>query len=549
MTLRGKLYLIVGVSVVLAFMVGAIHIVTLHRAFLKREVASTCSSSEQEFFRLIDLHSRIADSLSSSISRDERVASLVAEGKRHEILSLLRPTYEEFKKKGFIREMTLFEIPAKLVVNVGKNKIEGGDVSQTRPDVVEAIESCLKVKAILICRNYVGIRATNPILKDGEVIGAVSVGIDLRSFVANYESVTGRKSGLAIRKDLLQKHLSEKSYKRYSLSNPQSEDLLFFTKDAHLNPSLLSSDRLMAGSEEVSFKGEDFILCVTPIKGIKNQEVGYFFTLTKLEGVGMEALFKNLLLFLAMYVPAVAVVIALFTFFVKSVSDRVRQILIMMKLLQKKDFEYIEKIQLPPEGQEDEIDMIERAVVELGKDIKRYIDKLSREVRDYTGKAYMDSLTGLFNRRAFDEYGVELIEKFSIVGKPMAVLVLDIDNFKEVNDTYGHNTGDIVLKRVAQTIRRSIRDSDVAFRYGGEEFVILLPGAGKKGALKVAEKIRATMEKTPVETEFGELKITVSIGATLIRKGERDPNTILDRADAALYRAKREGKNRVVFED
>ncbi len=247
------------------------------------------------------------------------------------------------------------------------------------------------------------------------------------------------------------------------------------------------------------------------------------------------------------YMPTTVVVICLLAMFSKSLTSRIKGVLGIVRLLQKREFEYVERIQIEQVDYRDEIDLLEREVIHLGKDLKGYIDRLSKEVMNYTGKAYIDSLTGLFNRRAFDEYGMELIESFSRIGKPMAILIIDVDNFKRINDTLGHMTGDVVLRSIANSIKRTIRDSDVAFRYGGEEFVVLLPGAGEPGAMKVAEKVRRAVETTPVDTKMGMLNVTVSIGVTLIKEGDIDPNIVLDRSDSALYRAKREGKNRVVL--
>ena len=546
MTLRKKLYSIVGIALVLAVVSAVFNILYLHKTFLNRDAKAMCSASEREFLRLMDLHSSIADSLSSALVRDRRLADLIAEDRREEILSLLKPIYDEFKKKGFIREMTVYKIPAKLVVNVGKGKILEKDVSHTRPDVVKSGKKCLKVKAILICKNYVGIRATNPVQKDEDVVGVISVGIDMRSFIAHYEDMTGKRAGVALRKDVLKEYLSNKSYHKYLTSYTQNDKMIFFSTDGIPTP-LMNSGNIVGKVSRFSRGGEDYVICTVPIELGKNGKIGYFFTYAPLTYMSLNGVFKSVTIFLLIYLPTAAIVIGLLSVFAKNLTDRVRSVLHMVKMLQEKDFEYVEKIHIDPDRDEDEIDMLEREVVDLGKDMKRYIDRLSKEVRDYTGKAYMDSLTGLFNRRAFDEYGIELIEKFSIVGKPLAVLTIDVDNFKDINDTYGHSIGDIVLKSIAGSIRKSIRDSDVAFRYGGEEFVVLLPGAGERGSMKVAEKIRSSIERTPVETEAGTLKVTVSIGVTLVRKGERDPSEILKRSDIALYKAKKEGKNRVVF--
>jgi len=156
---------------------------------------------------------------------------------------------------------------------------------------------------------------------------------------------------------------------------------------------------------------------------------------------------------------------------------------------------------------------------------------------------FIDSLTGFGNRHYFESLKVKL-NKFH--GKiTIGVLMLDIDNFKKVNDTYGHTFGDKVLKKIAKTIIDNIRFVDEAVRYGGEEFLIILFKAHQQVVLKIGERIRQAVERIRFE-EHPELRITTSIGATLCLSTSNIEECI-KRADLALKKAKKEGKNRVVF--
>jgi diguanylate cyclase (GGDEF)-like protein len=120
----------------------------------------------------------------------------------------------------------------------------------------------------------------------------------------------------------------------------------------------------------------------------------------------------------------------------------------------------------------------------------------------------------------------------------------DIDNFKDINDTYGHLTGDKVLKEVAKIIRESIRSTDIAGRYGGDEFVILLPETPLSDALVVAEKIRRKFSRHPIQVNDKSFNVTLSIGITAFRKKVESPLSLLDEADKALYLAKERGRDR-----
>jgi two-component system, cell cycle response regulator len=179
---------------------------------------------------------------------------------------------------------------------------------------------------------------------------------------------------------------------------------------------------------------------------------------------------------------------------------------------------------------------------------KRYHDSLSQTVQQSIEAAIVDPLTGLNNRRYMQSHLTSLSRENGSSGSPFALMILDIDHFKQVNDTHGHDAGDEVLKEFAERIRKAIRNVDMPCRSGGEEFVVLLPETEPHIASLVAERIRTRVERTPFPI-FGGRKsigITVSIGVAGHLAGDTTAEAILKRADEALYRAKREGRNRVV---
>ncbi len=159
-------------------------------------------------------------------------------------------------------------------------------------------------------------------------------------------------------------------------------------------------------------------------------------------------------------------------------------------------------------------------------------------------RAITDPLTGLHVRHHFDLSLEDRLAK--TVREPLAIALLDLDDFKAVNDTWGHQVGDDVLRVFGVRLRRAVRPRDMTARYGGEEFAILMPGAGRKVAQRVAERIRLAVSKTAIETRVGELKITLSVGVCVLQPDE-SASSLLARADKALYSAKGQGKDRVVF--
>ncbi|RME32837.1 MAG: GGDEF domain-containing protein [Gammaproteobacteria bacterium] len=173
------------------------------------------------------------------------------------------------------------------------------------------------------------------------------------------------------------------------------------------------------------------------------------------------------------------------------------------------------------------------------------LSELAREIGDMEGRT--DPLTRLFNRRHLAT--VLHFESHHALrsGQQYAVLMLDIDHFKQINDQHGHGAGDQVLKHLSATMTETVRSGDFVFRYGGEEFLILLPAVTEEAAKKVAEKIRRRIEESSLELPGGEsLTVTVSIGIAL-SAGERNYERTIARADQALYRAKEQGRNRFVM--
>jgi diguanylate cyclase (GGDEF)-like protein len=160
--------------------------------------------------------------------------------------------------------------------------------------------------------------------------------------------------------------------------------------------------------------------------------------------------------------------------------------------------------------------------------------------------ARTDDLTGTLNRRHFFAVAGRELSRAARYGRPLSAAMLDVDRFKRVNDTYGHAVGDEVLREVARRVIESVRSVDLVGRYGGEEFALLLPETeGSTAARNVAERVRRCVEAAPVATSAGPVPVTVSVGVACRAPGPDGIETLLDRADQALLRAKQGGRNRV----
>jgi diguanylate cyclase len=166
----------------------------------------------------------------------------------------------------------------------------------------------------------------------------------------------------------------------------------------------------------------------------------------------------------------------------------------------------------------------------------------ARAIEAHVAEARTDALTGLVNRRALEQTLRRLTTQFREKGTPLSMMLVDVDHFKRLNDTYGHMAGDEVLKSVAASLRKSVRRTDLVARHGGDEFTILFPGTKMEEATSIAERARQAVRNTPIEHEGNPVPVTASGGLAEIAVGEEAPH-LVGRADVALYAAKRAGRD------
>jgi diguanylate cyclase (GGDEF)-like protein len=184
-----------------------------------------------------------------------------------------------------------------------------------------------------------------------------------------------------------------------------------------------------------------------------------------------------------------------------------------------------------------------RRIKSLQQSLAEKLQKLEAAAETISRLARTDELTGLHNRRSFNEIFALAISAAHRHGHPLSLIIIDLDHFKIVNDTYGHCVGDMVLKGFADLLLKMVRDEDVAARWGGEEFIILLAHTACEAAAALAERIRSSFEHS--SGSAGPRTITASFGVAQLQ-GDEHEDALIKRADDALYRAKHEGRNRVI---
>lgn len=191
-------------------------------------------------------------------------------------------------------------------------------------------------------------------------------------------------------------------------------------------------------------------------------------------------------------------------------------------------------------------ELVARSLTQIRR--KRYNDHLRLDLQHTMELAIVDGLTGLNNRRYLENHLKILFDRAAVRGRPISICMIDIDRFKLVNDTHGHDVGDEILREFASRIRSTVRGADLACRYGGEEFVVIMPDTPLQLAASVAERLRTIIEDEPfrVRSLDRELRITASLGIATTNAAFSAPDELFKLADQALYEAKHGGRNRVV---
>lgn len=191
-------------------------------------------------------------------------------------------------------------------------------------------------------------------------------------------------------------------------------------------------------------------------------------------------------------------------------------------------------------------ELVARSVTQIRR--KRYTDRLRASLSQSLEFAVTDALTGLNNRRYLDTHLATLVDRSHRRDRPLSVLITDIDHFKAINDVHGHEGGDHVLREFARRIRGAVRGADLACRYGGEEFVVVMPDTTPEVAAQVAERLRTAIAAMPFQTaaEGGAAVVTTSVGIATLESDGEGADSLMRRADQALYQAKNAGRNRVV---
>ncbi len=467
------------------------------------------------------------NSFAKFISSSPIIKKAYIENNRSLIISYIKPLYDNLYKNGLIKEIHFFKRPAISFVNFSDLKTFNINVSKSRADILWINTSFAPSTHFYVCRNYPGLRATYPIISNDKLLGSVSFGVDIRVFKTFFQHIGAGDVSIYLNNDELKSMLLPDKYSIYE-KLPNYENFKVLGKPFKI--------KLEEGVEIHN----NYVFSKIKIKDFFNKTMAYLVIRDNIKpsiSILKKTLTEKMIIEIIHFLLVFSIVFILF----KWLFDKMKEFNNILKLVKSHKFE-----EIPPKTKpRDELDIYKNNLIDVAKSIKTYIKLLTQKVEEYSDKIYKDGLTEVLNRRFLEEKAHELFVKYTLTDTSVGIIMFDIDDFKKINDTYGHDIGDIVLIKLTQTVKKIIRKGDLFIRYGGEEFLIILPNSNIENTYKIAEKIRKEIENLSIEINDKKLKFTISLGISEVNILDNSLFDSIKRADVNLYKAKQKGKNRV----
>lgn len=286
------------------------------------------------------------------------------------------------------------------------------------------------------------------------------------------------------------------------------------------------------------------LLVEVPLTGMNGLPIGRVVLIKDVSGIYKETYL--IFLALALYSLFVFSFLAFMLFRIaSSLASRVIFLKNITASIEKRDFSVIDLLKNSKESSKDEVWELKHSIYNMAVSLKHAFEELKEKQKELEELAYYDPLTGLPNRRFFFDHANLILESAKRYRTPLTLLLIDLDHFKKINDTYGHEAGDLLLKNFAEVLKKNSRKSDLPARLGGEEFALLMPNTDLHQGKVVAERIRQCFQNSVIVYRGVEVKTTLSGGLASYGPGVENIDDLIRMADEALYKAKNLGRNRV----
>ena len=447
-------------------------------------------------------------------------------------------------KDNVIYEIHYFKPHGKSFVNFYNLSKHGQDVSAARNDVITTFHEEKASEHFWLCRLFPGIRSTYPVKdNNGKTIGVVSVGLHLINYSVLFSEAFQTKNILIYNDAILKQRLLPVKYDTFLKGKIENDGWVYDSQFARKYESIIGSVDFKSEHQRYDINGEEHVVVCIPLRD-KNKIVNAYMLLIKPMGYIKNSSLRQLLTIIVI-VEALLVILATYVFIKKDVL-RIYKLIDLLKNIGCNDFSRLDSFIISKDR--DELSVLEQHTIEMAQKLSIQFDNFANSVEKFKFHAEHDTLTGLLNRRTLEENQVSIFE--GVEYHSLSVMMLDIDYFKKINDTYGHDHGDIVLKEVANAIESVVRKDDLVFRYGGEEFCIILKNTPPRQAVIVSEKLRRTIENLDIYVKYNDrdlkISLTISGGLSVYTEEYKTIYDLIRTADKLLYKAKEAGRNQVM---
>lgn len=543
---RKLIYTIIFVVTVVFVFLG-VYQIHIHNFLLNRSFEGKYTDNEKSIDLLQSLEKEILTSVAVSISSDENIKKSLIDENREKALKLLYDKWQFLKKEFGISEIHITLTDGSSFVNfvdLGYSEIKENNryiLTHFRKDVEKSIRTGKPISTLFVCRYFVGFRSVYPIKEKNRLIGVVSVGKSIEKIIPILKEKLNKNSFAVLNVEKIKSCMNAQVInKKY----PDADGKRFVLIGQNFGLSSISSIDFSKNYFLKSTRGREYLYSLFPLTDFSGSTVGYIVIQDDVSFL-KQVFRKSIFNITVTYAVLLAGIIGTVLFFSSRFERRLSEIEEITERLSGRDFSVLNNYRYENEERDDLV-KLKNQIVKMGSDLRGYITELNRKMIKLSEENYTDPLLGVLNRRALLKIGASEIEKARIRELPLCVMVLDLDDFKSINDKYGHNAGDMVLKDFVRCVKNVISSRELLFRIGGEEFLIMMPGADIKKAIEIGEKIRKEVENSSIQINSEIIKYTVSIGVAQLGDDE-DIYSLILRADQQLYRSKREGKNRISY--
>ena len=527
--MKKKIYLVLFLSFL--FIVIASFVI-IHEAFIdiKNKFSKKIYYKTYEQYSLFkNSESLFLESIAKYLAFSNFTINAYLTNNKKEIINAFLPLYKSLTEFHLITEMHFFKAPVINFVAFSRLKLKDINLSNSRKDILWVTTTLRPSIHYYVCTQYPGLRATYPVIHNYKILGSISVGENIINFKRKFDEIN-MPTTIYLNDKILKDSLASKAYNKYK-KYPLYKNFRVIGKiyNINLNKKYVTKNNC--------------VYTIIPIRDLFKRTIGYIVikrNYTDIINIIKQNAIKKIILEITSYLIIFILFIVLFRYIYKRFED----LKTLLDLIKKREFD---KIPTKKIKEKDEFDRCKNNLINLAHDLSLYLNLLTDELQYYSKKAYIDDLTSIYNRNFLEEKAEEITEKVRLSKKPFGLIMFDIDNFKKINDTYGHDVGDLVLSEIASHIKNILRKEDLFIRYGGEEFLIILPNTTFKDTIKIAEKIRKTIQNLKIDIGEKFLHVTISLGVTEFSLKDNSIFDAIKRADEKLYKSKRNGKNQVSY--